>query len=1634
MARDTDSVANPKYSIKGYDLWSTLFKARMRKVTFHSKHEPPAAKQAFCLGDLLTGPPGLGGATQLLLRDGTDAHQTDQDAGRSLLYSYVLDEIDVAADGGTLLNRVARECGSTATFPNGDGVAAWDLLCRLGSVGDNATRIAVARRKLNQLRAKRLPDGCTPAEFDLDAEAYLHINAELPVDIQEKDSYLTTSLMDLMPEEADERVENLRRTMRQDQLDDTPFMVEQLRAIIESLYASHERKNSKPRSALAAGLTQGEASELLQRLEGLEALFTSRRNTGDSKGACSTCKRRHKGPCYVAQPHLMPVQFPGRAAVLALRKEKGLDQKAGSWESQGSPFQPDRKERPKLGAAVHLAAAASCAYGTPPSPDPRGRDAQSLAPLPGKDELVMDSGAEAHFISDGRLMNTYTYDSRNEYVSTASGERVPVDGVGSATVVVLDDTGREIELTLEPAYLVSKLGMNLFSISSAESRGVHTRFEGENVLWSGDVRIPFEHRSTYRLKVKPVPESDGLQAFAADLDTSDMPELVGSSDEEDDMPISSGDLFRPLTDGAIWQTPPCKHTDGAATGPRHESDAKRAAAAQTLQAIHSRHAHASVTRLGEATGVDQGEVAKAVKLLGGVPPCDVCLTANAKHLPHPRLTSLQVSECGEVVSSDLCGPFPESSEHYRYVVGFLDRHSGWLNLQFARTKGEVPDLFRRYLGEVSHLFRVKTLHSDNGGEYTSQAMSKLCASLDPPVRQSFGNPYEPQTNAQIERRWLDLGNMARAMALESGVDGDLYWPFMYRHACYVINHAGSDRNPDGVAPCVMVGARSNDPGLLHPFGCKAVILRTPQDRSRPLSKLAPRGEEGVYLGKPPSHDHGVYVLLDSGTVRISGDVQVTESVFPHASPQPVTASLAGDTGRSRSEMVEHGAEDQDDPEPPAPLRQQGSSTGAQRSSGPSDPNSRWRERTRATAAPLPRINVLTGDDVEGTPSEDGGGAHAAPLAGAVELDPHLATDLDAASDRGYGLGGLDPTTGHALHDAEGARQFLDALAAHPEAMAEPTYLRCCYLTCVDGACLTWSPPSPMRNVRDRVHQALALGGSSPDARTPKRYQEAVDGPDRASWVKAMDTEIDNHRRNGTWRVLDSSAVPSGANLVKSTWSFKIKVDSQGRIARYKARACAQGFSQVAGVDFFDTTSPALRLSSLRTLIALAAGRGWPLQQVDFVAAYLQAELPASEVVYMTPLKGYPMGYGSHATSGPGGGDSKTPSKVLEVRRCIYGLKQSGRMWYQRLRSWLLSQGFTQECNDPCVFASADKDILLGVYVDDLVVTGPGDVKGFVAQLASQFEVEDQGELSYILGTNVDRDQQGISVHQKRYIESLVERFLNDPTETHETPAPKQLAELVTAVDLKCEEAPTLSGEESSTYRSLVCALMFAATVSRPDVAYVVGMLARRLHNPTAPLLRIARRCLAYLNGTKAHGPRYSAVGGTSLTGGYIAPEAIRHSQLEGASDASWEERYSTSGWIFAIGGGPCAWGSRKQDCVALSSTESETMASSLAAQEAVHLRSSLKASGVPCVGPTVLLVDNQSAIALARDPVLFKRSKHISRRHFFNRDCVEDGTIDPVFVPTHKNLADIFTKVLPKDAFLRFRDRLVRPSPAAALS
>lgn len=147
--------------------------------------------------------------------------------------------------------------------------------------------------------------------------------------------------------------------------------------------------------------------------------------------------------------------------------------------------------------------------------------------------------------------------------------------------------------------------------------------------------------------------------------------------------------------------------------------------------------------------------------------------------------------------------------------------------------------------------------------------------------------------------------------------------------------------------------------------------------------------------------------------------------------------------------------------------------------------------------------------------------------------------------------------------------------------------------------------------------------------------------------------------------------------------------------------------------------------------------------------------------------------------------------------------------------------------------------------------------------------------------------------------------------------------------------------------------------------------------------------------------------------------------LFGMSDSDWAVRHSTSGWVFQFMSAAISWGSKKQPVVALSSCEAEIMAASEAAKEALHLRELLNDLECGDADPLRLSVDNQSAVAVAYNPEQHGRLKHVERRHFFIRECVENMKLVVPFVATHENMADFFTKPLPPKQFFALRNRIM---------
>jgi hypothetical protein len=144
-------------------------------------------------------------------------------------------------------------------------------------------------------------------------------------------------------------------------------------------------------------------------------------------------------------------------------------------------------------------------------------------------------------------------------------------------------------------------------------------------------------------------------------------------------------------------------------------------------------------------------------------------------------------------------------------------------------------------------------------------------------------------------------------------------------------------------------------------------------------------------------------------------------------------------------------------------------------------------------------------------------------------------------------------------------------------------------------------------------------------------------------------------------------LPPGRKTIPCRWVFRRKRDILRCIAKWKARLVAKGFLQIQGIDYNQTFALTIRLETFRFLLALATRYKLKIHGMDVVAAYLNGEL--EEEVYMEQPAGFNDGTG----------------RVFKLNLSLYGLKQSGRVWNQKLNSSFEKLGFKRLIADQCVY-------------------------------------------------------------------------------------------------------------------------------------------------------------------------------------------------------------------------------------------------------------------------------------------------------------------------------------------------------------
>jgi len=408
--------------------------------------------------------------------------------------------------------------------------------------------------------------------------------------------------------------------------------------------------------------------------------------------------------------------------------------------------------------------------------------------------------------------------------------------------------------------------------------------------------------------------------------------------------------------------------------------------------------------------------------------------------------------------------------------------------------------------------------------------------------------------------------------------------------------------------------------------------------------------------------------------------------------------------------------------------------------------------------------------------------------------------------------------------------------------------------------------------------------------------------------------------------------------------------------------------------------------------------------------------------------------------------------ICQLLKSLYGLKQAGNIWRGTISEFFIEKGLHPTLSDMCIYririittntpgtgtgtstgtgtestttppkststsgtsitslnASSIAVPMIGLYVDDLFLLGDKNKRAEVIKLKSElcnrFEMTDLGEISSILGIKVQRRRisRSISLDQTAYIKSILDRFRMTESNPVKTPVD-------TNVKLIKSEEP-IDEDLRQLYQQAVGSLMYIMIGTRPDIAYAVSLVSRFASNPNQSHWTAVKRILRYLKGSIHLKLTYSC-----------DQNQGQGQEPHGYSDADWagdlNDRRSTSGYVFLMSDAAVVWSSMKQQSVALSTTEAEYIGISQATREALWIRTLLKEIGYDSgTKPMTLHCDNQSCIAITKNPVHHSRTKHIDIRYHFIKDNVKNGTIKVKHRGTDVMVADSLTKALPLEKF-----------------
>jgi hypothetical protein len=525
--------------------------------------------------------------------------------------------------------------------------------------------------------------------------------------------------------------------------------------------------------------------------------------------------------------------------------------------------------------------------------------------------------------------------------------------------------------------------------------------------------------------------------------------------------------------------------------------------------------------------------------------------------------------------------------------------------------------------------------------------------------------------------------------------------------------------------------------------------------------------------------------------------------------------------------------------------------------------------------------------------------------------------------------------------------------------------------------------------------------------------------DYKQFFEAMEVELADHESRSHWTLMERKDIPIGMKTIMAIWSFKRKRFPDGTLNKHKARLCAHGGQQTWGLDYWETYAPVVTWASVRLLLIVAKIHGLESKSIDFVLAFPQADLDVP--VYME----LPAGVNPVDVS-----DENRRRYVLKLNKSLYGLKQAGYNWFEKLREGLITRNFIQSQVDKCVFFR--KDCIVLTYVDDCIILGNtlADVDAVISSLhagGEKFQLVDQGSIDKYLGLMIhDIDANTFEMSQPFLIRRILEFLSLDETKTkgRDTPVGKPLLN---------RDLNGVSRKHPWLYRGGVGMLSYLANSVRPEIMMAVHQTARFSVNPMRSHELAVMRIGRYLCDNCERGITYKVDRSKGIE---VYVDADFAGGWSCADSDNADNVLSRTGFVICYANCPLIWCSKLQTEIALSTAEAEYIAMSHALREVIPIQNIVKEISCIFLLPDPITdfcitvhEDNLSAIAMAESLKFTPRTKHIAIKYHHFRSRVQtsfnpSGDIKIKYISTKLQLADIFTKPIDDTSFFKLRHML----------